>query len=72
LRRWEAAYNHHRPHQALGYRTPAEFLADLSTSQVWRTYRTRIAALHNDGTEAESDDSLARNKRGCVRAVPRQ
>jgi putative transposase len=29
LRAWEAAYNHVRPHQALGYRTPAEFLATL-------------------------------------------
>jgi transposase InsO family protein len=27
LRAWEDAYNHVRPHQALGYRTPAEFLA---------------------------------------------
>jgi transposase InsO family protein len=27
LRDWEHVYNHIRPHQALGYRTPAEFLA---------------------------------------------
>ncbi|MCA1674348.1 MAG: integrase core domain-containing protein [Actinobacteria bacterium] len=27
LRDWEQTYNEHRPHQALGYRTPAEFLA---------------------------------------------
>ncbi len=27
LRAWEQTYNDHRPHQALGYRTPAEFLA---------------------------------------------
>lgn len=26
---WERVYNHIRPHQALGYRTPAEFLASL-------------------------------------------
>lgn len=27
LRAWEEHYNHVRPHQALGYQTPAEFLA---------------------------------------------
>ena len=31
LRAWEATYNHVRPHQALGYHTPAEFLAALGT-----------------------------------------
>jgi transposase InsO family protein len=29
LRAWEHQYNHDRPHQALGYRTPAEHLAAL-------------------------------------------
>jgi transposase InsO family protein len=29
LRAWEATYNHDRPHQALGYHTPAEHLAAL-------------------------------------------
>ncbi len=29
LRIWEHTYNHVRPHQALGYLTPAEFLAPL-------------------------------------------
>jgi transposase InsO family protein len=29
LRAWEETYNHDRPHQALGYRTPAEHLAAL-------------------------------------------
>ena len=29
LRSWEETYNHARPHQALGYRTPAEHLAAL-------------------------------------------
>ena len=29
LRAWETTYNHTRPHQALGYQTPAEFLAAL-------------------------------------------
>ena len=28
LRRWEHVYNHIRPHQGLGYLTPAEFLAN--------------------------------------------
>jgi transposase InsO family protein len=28
LRRWEHTYNHVRPHQALGFRTPAQFLED--------------------------------------------
>jgi transposase InsO family protein len=30
LAAWEHTYNHVRPHQALGQRTPAEFLASLS------------------------------------------
>jgi putative transposase len=34
LRAWEHQYNHVRPHQALGYRTPAEFLAALGTPPV--------------------------------------
>ena len=34
LRAWEKAYNHVRPHQALGYLTPAEHLATLGTPQV--------------------------------------
>jgi putative transposase len=34
LRAWEEPYNHVRPHQALGYRTPAEHLATLGTPPV--------------------------------------
>jgi transposase InsO family protein len=34
LRAWEHEYNHLRPHQALGYQTPAEFLAGLGTPPV--------------------------------------
>lgn len=34
LRAWEHAYNHVRPHQALGYHTPAEHLAALGASSV--------------------------------------
>lgn len=34
LRAWEESYNHVRPHQALGYRTPAEYLGTLGTPQV--------------------------------------
>ena len=34
LRAWEEQYNHVRPHQALGYLTPAEHLATLGTPQV--------------------------------------
>ena len=34
LRAWEESYNHIRPHQALGYQTPAEYLATLGTPQV--------------------------------------
>jgi transposase InsO family protein len=34
LRGWEERYNHVRPHQALDYRTPAEYLAALGSSQV--------------------------------------
>ena len=30
LRHWERVYNTIRPHQALGYRTPQEFLRDLA------------------------------------------
>jgi len=29
---WRLEYNHHRPHSALGYRTPAEFAASCSAS----------------------------------------
>jgi transposase InsO family protein len=34
LRAWEHHYNHVRPHQALSYATPAEFLFQLGLSQV--------------------------------------
>jgi putative transposase len=34
LREWEHTYNQVRPHQALGYRTPAEHLAALATPPV--------------------------------------
>lgn len=34
LREWEHQYNHVRPHQALGYQTPAEHLAGLGAPQV--------------------------------------
>ena len=37
LRAWEVEYNTVRPHQALGYLTPAEFLASLRPD-VYRTY----------------------------------
>jgi transposase InsO family protein len=33
LRRWETVFNTIRPHQALGYRTPAQFLADWQAEQ---------------------------------------
>lgn len=33
LLRWEHTYNHIRPHQALNYLTPAEFLAHWATNQ---------------------------------------
>ncbi|MBM4437663.1 MAG: transposase [Actinobacteria bacterium] len=32
LRDWEDTYNHVRPHQALGYRTPNEFLASRASA----------------------------------------
>jgi transposase InsO family protein len=35
---WEHASNHVRPHQALGYQTPAEFLAALGHPQLSRTF----------------------------------
>jgi transposase InsO family protein len=34
LRAWEEHYHHVRPHQALGYHTPTEYLATLSAPQV--------------------------------------
>ncbi|MBA3450949.1 MAG: transposase [Chloroflexia bacterium] len=34
LRAWEETYNHVRPHQALGYLTPAEYLAALDSLQM--------------------------------------
>lgn len=34
LRAWEETYNHVRPHQALGYQTPAEYLASLGESHL--------------------------------------
>ncbi len=34
LRAWEETYNHLRPHQALGYQTPAQHLAALASPQV--------------------------------------
>lgn len=33
LRRWERIYNHVRPHQALGYLTPAQFLRHWAATQ---------------------------------------
>lgn len=40
VRRWEHAYNHERPHQVLGYLTPAADLASLAEDHLWRTSRT--------------------------------
>ena len=40
LRAWETVYNTIRPHRALGYLTPAEYLAWIGVT-VQRTYRTR-------------------------------
>jgi transposase InsO family protein len=37
LRAWEHEDNHVRPHQALGYQTPAEFLAGLGNPHLSRT-----------------------------------
>ena len=37
LRAWETVYNTIRPHQALGYLTPAEYLASVGVN-VYRTY----------------------------------
>jgi transposase InsO family protein len=37
LREWETTYNTIRPHQALGYLTPAEYLASIGID-VYRTY----------------------------------
>jgi transposase InsO family protein len=34
LRGWETVYNTERPHQALGYLTPAAYLASLTSPQV--------------------------------------
>ena len=38
LEQWEHAYNHQRPHQALGYATPAAFLQQRAEQQLSRTY----------------------------------
>jgi transposase InsO family protein len=38
LRAWEHQHNHLRPHQALGYRTPADVLASFLEDPVSRTY----------------------------------
>ena len=37
LRRFEHDYNHFRPHQALGYLTPAQFLATHHKEVLSRT-----------------------------------
>ena len=37
LRAWETVYNTIRPHQSLGYLTPAEYLASVGID-VYRTY----------------------------------
>ena len=37
LRDWETTYNTIRPHQALGYLTPAEYLASIGVD-LYRTY----------------------------------
>jgi hypothetical protein len=67
-RHWERIYNTVRPHQALGYRTPAEFLrtspqlADLQcVSHVLDEYidlterpeRAKLASLHDRPSDPE-------------------
>jgi putative transposase len=49
LRAWEDVYNHLHPQQALGYQTPAEFLAGIGTPEHSRMSRTRTRYCHFRG-----------------------
>lgn len=70
---WLVDYNEVRPHSSLGYQTPAEFAATLSTFSTEYTAATTTLLLHNyywpkDGAQTHLEAQAPRRELEIVHA----
>jgi transposase InsO family protein len=75
--RWQADYNHHRPHQSLKYLTPAQFAATAGRVSGALPPDPRNLAhggsKHGDNEKGQpelADASIAADRSGCIPAEP--
>lgn len=75
--RWQADYNHHRPHQSLGYLTPAQFAATAGRTSGALPPDPRNLALsgskhlaNEKGQPELADASITAIRSGCIPAAP--
>lgn len=75
--RWQADYNHHRPHQSLGYLTPAQFAATAASPSGALPPDPRNLShcgskhLTNEKGQPElADASITAVRSGCIPAAP--
>lgn len=74
--RWQADYNHHRPHQSLGYLTPAQFAATARTSGALPPDPRNLAlsgSKHGDNEKGQPElahASIAAVRSGGIPAEP--
>ena len=75
--RWQADYNHHRPHQSLGYLTPAQFAATAQRASGALPPDPRNLSLcgskhleNEKGQPELADASITAVRSGCIPAEP--